>query len=398
VRVRVRAAPPESAPPYPAGAPSAPPYPAGAPSAPPYPAGAAYQPGPPPFGPPTQLDPAQFGPVPPPQGATAPPRRRGLLVGGAVAAVLALVACCGVPAAVLLSQDDPKPNRASNGANTTATVEPSPSAGPLSPDQYQALLAEVDRSLVAGFGQLGAARNTKAIRAAASELETAIDAQYRTLAAAIPPENVTAAHDDLVDAMSDMDDSVSEIGSSASLGDVCLGPAAMSRVSRAEATDRVRSASLALAAADRERAYQVGSFLPQETNDGNRRLTNGTYVKRARGGRGQLKINNSSGDTVISVVRNGSKTPAIRVYVRSKNSFTVFGVKDGTYRIFMASGRDWNTKLRAFSFDCGFQKFDDSFRFTTTSSTYTGWTISLKPTVGGNARTSPVDPDEFPGG
>ncbi|WDZ83820.1 hypothetical protein [Micromonospora cathayae] len=37
-------------------------------------------------------------------------------------------------------------------------------------------------------------------------------------------------------------------------------------------------------------------------------------------------------------------------------------------------------------------------RFTTTSRTYSGWTIFLTPVVGGNASTSTVDPDQFPGG
>jgi hypothetical protein len=121
-------------------------------------------------------------------------------------------------------------------------------------------------------------------------------------------------------------------------------------------------------------------------------------VKRTRGGSGHLKIDNGgSSDAVISVVRSGSKRAAITVYVRARGKHTVTGVRDGTYRIYMSSGVDWDNRGKRFNRNCGFSKFDDSFKFTTTSRQYTIWSITLTPVLGGNASTSGVEPEDFPG-
>nr|MDT0659329.1 hypothetical protein [Micromonospora sp. DSM 115978] len=352
-------------------------------------AGQYGQPG---FGPP------QF-PVaaPPPAGPTRPWRQKKFIAAGAALAVLLLAGCCAVP--VMFFRDDP--------AATEATVDPSgspgpsrpaPSASPIGPDEYQALLTAADTELAAEFRTLAEAKNPNVVEVSALQVRTGIDTHYRALVAVTPPPAVATAHTELLTSMAGLREALTEAGTAADAGDVCLGPSALSRVGRSEAAGKVREAAQALATADPTRAYQVGSFVPANAKDGSRRLANGTYVKRARGGSGQLKIENGGGDAVISIVKGSSKTPATRVYVRSKNSFTVFGITDGTYRIFMTSGRDWNPSMRAFSLECGYQKFDDSFKFTTTSSTYTGWTISLTPRLGGNASTSSVDPDDFPGG
>jgi hypothetical protein len=78
------------------------------------------------------------------------------------------------------------------------------------------------------------------------------------------------------------------------------------------------------------------------------------------------------------------------------NSYTVSGVRDGTYQIFLTSGADWDAAAAGFSRICSYQKFADTFQFTTTSRQYTQWTITLKASVGGNARTDDVPPGDFP--
>jgi hypothetical protein len=118
-----------------------------------------------------------------------------------------------------------------------------------------------------------------------------------------------------------------------------------------------------------------------------------------RSGQGQLKIENGgSSDAVINLVLGSAKTPTVSVYVRAKGKHTVSSIKDGTYRIYMTGGKDWDGRAKAFSRNCNFQRFEDTFKFTTTSSQYTIWTITLTPVAGGNARTSEVDPNSFPGG
>lgn len=360
-----------------------------APYAPPPPYGPPGAPGQPPYAPPPL--------APPPLAPPSPAGRRRTLVGVAVA-VVALLVCCGLPLAYFASRDDGETRPAAGVDGATPPATPSPSAVPISADQYQTLLAETDRTLAAGFGTLAAAKNPKAVRSAASGLTTMVDNQRRALEEVVPPPAVATAHDSLVDGLASLTADLAETGSDAASGGVCLGPAAVARVGRETAAGQLRTAAQALATADSTRAYQVGSFVPKATKDGNRRLGNGTYIKRTQGGSGQLKIENGGADSVISVVRSGSKSPVIRVYVRAKGKFTVRGVRDGTYQVFMTSGKDWDARLKAFSRDCGFSKFDDSFKFTTTSRTYTGWTITLTPVTGGNASTSGVDPEEFPGG
>lgn len=331
-------------------------------------------------------------PLPPPE----PAQRRTLRV-GALAAIVALLACCGLPSAFFLADDDHdgKPVTTTDGSpSTTPSVTPSPSIPPYTPQQYQALLAETDKVLRAGFDKLAAAKNPTAVNDAAAELATLAGSRSRALNDVVPPPTVAIAHAELVTALDGFAATMIDTGSAARAGRVCLGPAAVTRVSRELAVARLRSAAQALATADPAQAYQVGSFIPKVAKDANRRKGNGSYIKRTQGGLGQLKIENGGTDSVISIVRG--KTTVTRVYVRSKGTFTVRGVRDGTYRIFWTSGKDWDDRLKAFSRDCSFERFDDSLKFTTTSRTYTIWTISLRPVYGGNARTSEVDPGEFP--
>lgn len=335
-----------------------------------------------------------YPPLPPP----GPVRRNTVLIGVAVT-IVALLACCGLPLTLLLSNDDKDGARIATVDQTpsaTPSTTPTPSIPPISPQQYQALLTETDQVLKAGFDTLAKAKNPVAVNAAAGELATMAGGQRRKLGEVVPPPTVAIAHASLVTALDDFAATLIDTGAAARSGRVCLGPAAVAQVSRELATARLRSAAQALATADPTQAYQVGSFVPKVTKDTDRRLGNGSYLKRTRGGLGQLKIENGSTDTVVSIVRG--KTTVTRVYVRAKATVTVRGVRDGTYHIYMTSGKDWDDRFKAFSRDCQFERFDDSLKFTTTSRTYTIWTISLRPVPGGNAHISPVDPDGFPVG
>ncbi|MEO3745864.1 hypothetical protein [Plantactinospora sp. B5E13] len=341
------------------------------------------------------MGPAPFGPYPPVPAPSGGSGRGKILaiVGGAVAVVLLVV--LAVPVLLWLNRDsgDPK-NTAGSGPAGGA----SPSAAPMSPPEYQALLASVDKSVGDAFGKLGGAKNPKAVGSAVDGIESAIEQQIEALSRVVPPPNVATAHADLLSGLEGLSDSLAETGSAAGAGEVCLGYSALARLSREAAAEDVRAAQQALATADPAQAYQVGKFVPKKTSDTNRRLSNGKFLKRNRSGLGELKIENGgSTDAVINVVRNGSKSAAISVYVRAKGKITVGGVRDGTYRIYMTGGKDWDGKAKAFGRDCNFQRFEDSFKFSTTSSQYTIWTITLTPTAGGNARTSDVDPGDFPG-
>ncbi|HEU4424058.1 MAG TPA: hypothetical protein VFR67_16115 [Pilimelia sp.] len=366
------------------------------PPPPPYwppPPGYGQQP-PPGYGPP--MPPPGYGPMPPPGQA---PRRniKPLLIAGSLAVVL-LAGCCGVTAWLIGSgRDDPQP-RGVAGTSSPNAGPPATSAAPaMSPAEYRTALAAVDKNLAAALATLRAAKNPKAIRTAADGFATAARSAVSDLTALTPPQAASGGHLNLISALEDLATAADATGAAADNHTVCAGSSANALFSRSPAMTRLREVAGQLAKADAAQAYKVGTFIPQKINDTSRRLTNGSYVRRARGGSGQIKITNGeSVDKVVSLVPSGSKNPVTTVYIWGKSSHTVLGVRDGTYRLYLTNGVDWDSAQRKFTRKCGFAQFADPIKFRTTSRTYTIWTITLQPTRGGNARTTDVEPDAFP--
>ncbi|MFI9593333.1 hypothetical protein [Nonomuraea sp. NPDC052265] len=126
------------------------------------------------------------------------------------------------------------------------------------------------------------------------------------------------------------------------------------------------------------------------------RPSNGRIVyDRLSGGRGVLKIKNgTSKDGVVTIVKG--RTKAVSIYVRARSTARIRDVRDGTYRIYFTTGYRFSTSKGRFTRAASYQKFNDRLRFRTTSTQYTIWTLTLNPIRGGNARTSPVNPKDFP--
>ncbi|MBO3742645.1 hypothetical protein [Actinoplanes flavus] len=284
-------------------------------------------------------------------------------------------------------------------ATTTATLpteQAAAAAPPLDPVAFQAALNDADKQLAAGVNSLRAATTPGAVAGAADALAETARTQQSTLSALTAPAAASAAHGDLVSALSGLADELSSVSGSAEGRSICTGGSAAAALGRADAATDLRTAIAALAASDPAAKYRFGSFVPAATKDQNRRKPNATYLTRVTGGSGQLKIDNGNAvDTVVKLVKVGSKKPTVAVYIRGNKKVTTGRIKDGTYQVFMATGVDWDGKR--FTRECGFSKFDDSLKFTTTSRQYTIWELSLKEVFGGNASSSDVDPDQFPG-
>lgn len=126
------------------------------------------------------------------------------------------------------------------------------------------------------------------------------------------------------------------------------------------------------------------------------RPANGRIIyDRISGGRGVLKIKNgTSRDGVVTLVKGSTK--AISIYVRARSTARISDVRDGTYRIYFTTGYRFSSSKGRFTRSATYQRFNDRLRFRTTSSQYTIWTLTLNPVKGGNARTSQVDPKDFP--
>lgn len=119
------------------------------------------------------------------------------------------------------------------------------------------------------------------------------------------------------------------------------------------------------------------------------------YIKRISEGRGrgELKVENGTEKDAVLVLAAGEQTLA-SAYVRAGASFTLDGIRDGEYVLYFATGEGWDG--RTFTEAVRRSRFEDTLPYKTTQTTYSAWTITLHPVVGGAATTESVDADEFP--
>jgi len=316
-----------------------------------------------------------------------PRQRRGLVVTlVAVVVVLTLVGVGLVTVALRL------------GGATTATgriglsASPSPSPTPLSGDAYQALLSQLDAALGPPLQAISGTHERTVVASASIGLRDAIIAQIQLLTAVTAPTPVQAVHEELLVGLGQLRNMVHNLGEADST--VCGGSAAVAMISQSPAAAQIRAVALKLATADPAHAYRVGGFLPAPIPDSNRRLGNGTMVKKIgqRGG-GKFTVKNDfDRDAAITLAPVGSSTATFVVYVQAKAHFSVSGIPDGTYGVYLRTGGDWDPASKGFTRDCHQEKFTDTFKFTTTSRTTTVWELSLGVTQGtGNAGADDVD-------
>ncbi|MBO3751612.1 hypothetical protein J5X84_36530 [Streptosporangiaceae bacterium NEAU-GS5] len=126
------------------------------------------------------------------------------------------------------------------------------------------------------------------------------------------------------------------------------------------------------------------------------RPANGKILfSKARSGSGILTIKNGNGrDAVVTLVRGKGKV--VSLYVRAKRTASIKSIDDGTYRLYFMSGYRYSVTKHRFGKSPSYRIFDNKLRFTTNSTTYTHYTLTLYAVKGGNARVSPVDPKNFP--
>ena len=84
------------------------------------------------------------------------------------------------------------------------------------------------------------------------------------------------------------------------------------------------------------------------------------------------------------------------VYILNHNSYTITGIPDGSYDLYFTVGEDWDGQRAAFTRKRRLSQFDDPLAFTSTETTYSGWSVTLHPVAGGTASTESVPEGEFP--
>jgi ribosomal protein L37AE/L43A len=120
----------------------------------------------------------------------------------------------------------------------------------------------------------------------------------------------------------------------------------------------------------------------------------------AKRGRGSLKVSNgTSSDAYIKLVDSHSRKLVAAFYVTSNSTFMLKKIPDGVYQVLFVSGDDWDSKIRSFTRNASFTRFDHSLNFATTRQTgrirYRVFELTLNPVVGGNATTSATNEQEF---
>lgn len=121
-------------------------------------------------------------------------------------------------------------------------------------------------------------------------------------------------------------------------------------------------------------------------------------------GLGKLQIKNGTSlDAIAKLVNTTINKSVYTVYVKANSTYTISEVKDGNYKLFFNLGNDWDTEIKAFTVNSGFEVFEDPFDFTTREyeegdyirTKYSTFEVTLNPVIGGTAETENVNVTEF---
>jgi len=305
------------------------------------------------------------------------PRRRRLLmfaVPAGLVVVLVVAAALVVPAML-------RGNGTTVRSRPASAAVPSPTATEVSADQYQQALDALDHDLGPEVATLGSVTNAVTVGAAAKAIQATLLVQVPKLKAILPPAPTRPAHEHLLGALrdfgADVDDTVAKAGGNR----LCGGVSALAALTGGNGASALRQAAGELATADPARAYHAGSFLPGATPEPDRRLANGATIKKP-GSRAvnRLKIDNqATHDAVLSGAPPGSPSATFMVYVRAGESYTFVGVPDGSYRVYVTVGVDWDSAGKTFTRDCTYDHIvkPELMDFTSSRTQYSQWAVTV---------------------
>jgi hypothetical protein len=126
----------------------------------------------------------------------------------------------------------------------------------------------------------------------------------------------------------------------------------------------------------------------------------GTFIEEGWGnGPGKLTIKNDGNDLdAVAVLTYPNKAVFSAVYIRSRDSFAITGIPDGTYDLYFTLGREWNSSSGNFTLDNSFFEFEGTLPFeTTVEGDYQyipAYSVTLYTVINGNAGTNVVNEEE----
>ncbi|MFJ6139125.1 hypothetical protein [Kitasatospora sp. NPDC092286] len=306
--------------------------------------------------------------------------------GLAAGTALLLAACSGGGATTTADQQPTGAVTATSSPSPTPTPTPTPTRPPYGP-----VLARYVDPVNAALAKLTSATTTDAISTVLQEVAGAATTAGSGLGYADEPASVTTVQRQLVTALTQLATDLTKVRTDIKKKTLCAVPSALARIGESEGLKAVPAALAQMTAAGYPTTFAPPQFPQLQT----RSLDNGAMVREGRlRGSGVFKVDNGgSADAVVSLAQKGKSIHS--VYVGKGKKASIEGIEDGTYEIYFSGGVDWDSNLKAFTQNCDFSKFDDTLEFET-GRTYTSWSITLQPTVGGNAKTSDVDENTFP--
>ncbi|MGW2253171.1 hypothetical protein ACWCXH_23655 [Kitasatospora sp. NPDC001660] len=304
--------------------------------------------------------------------------------GLAVGSALLLAACSSGGGG---SAADPQPSGTVTALPVpTRTAPPTPTRPPYGP----VLTGAVD-PVTTALGKVTTAKTLADLDTDLAEIATSARTASLKLRTANEPPEVGITQSDLASALTQLNTDMAKIQGDIKHKTVCGLSAGLAEVGQAAGLKAVTAALAKMATA----GYQTAFAVPQTPAAQNRSLDNGTMVRKGRlHGEGVFKVDNGgSSDAVVTLALDGKSIHS--VYVAKGSNASIEGVEDGTYEVYFSGGVDWDNDAKGFTQSCRFTKFQDTLAFET-GRTATSWSITLKPVVGGNAKTEDVDQNNFP--
>ena len=92
----------------------------------------------------------------------------------------------------------------------------------------------------------------------------------------------------------------------------------------------------------------------------------GTYIKDTeRDGYGILTIHNNWTMDTVGVLTDENVKPLLAVYIRTKDSIEITGIRDGEYRLYFTIGTLWDAKAGTYRNVYGYYRYNQPLEFET---------------------------------
>ncbi|MCL5025258.1 MAG: hypothetical protein M1531_02015 [Chloroflexi bacterium] len=100
----------------------------------------------------------------------------------------------------------------------------------------------------------------------------------------------------------------------------------------------------------------------------NRHLATGTFLKDStRNGLGELTVKNGRDLDAVAALTTLDDDTVVSAYIQAGDSFTIAGIRDGTYYLYFTSGEDWDDEVSRFTRKARLSRFEDTLTFQTTT-------------------------------